>query len=338
MKHLYIYMILLFQFSAVLQAQTSLERKDLLSKADSVAHRYQHHPINDLRLLAHKLTAPFGEDFLKYRAIYTWVSNNITVDYKTYQLNEIKRKKIAGNEQLQQQWNEEISRIVFANLLHHRRTLCTGYAYLVQQLCSFAQIKAVIINGFGRSSLILPKDSRVPNHSWNAIQIDGSWFMSDATWSSGYYDKRNDLFVKQFDDTYFLIEPTQFLFDHFPLDESQAYTDECGTISEFLEGPVTYRAIFKRNINLLQPSTLHNEVLMGEFFTITLKSSQIMNADKIKLKTRHRKLQTEVQQLEDGRLRLSWMPTKKGVFDIHLLIEDEYIATYTVKVTADRVE
>ena len=190
-------------------------------KADSLARTYQGHPVNSLKILSDKLTKPFEDQAEKYRAIFYWVCTNISVDYDLVKLNDEKRRKLRRKPGQLQKWNIKISEMMFSNLLKEQKTLCTGYAYLVKELCAHAKINARIVNGLVRNSTLGPKDSSTPNHSWIAVEINGRWYRSDPTWASGIYDLRHQTFVPKFDNTYFLVVPEIFNQDHFPLDQMQ---------------------------------------------------------------------------------------------------------------------
>ena len=60
----------------------------------------------------------------------------------------------------------------------------------------------------------------VPNHSWNAVKLEGKWYLCDATWAAGYTDMNTYLFHFDYDDKYFLMPPEKFAETHQPVEES----------------------------------------------------------------------------------------------------------------------
>lgn len=58
-----------------------------------------------------------------------------------------------------------------------------------------------------------------PNHSWNAVLLNGSWWLMDPTWGAGYVDA-NKNFVCEYSEHYFLADPNQFIYDHLPKTQS----------------------------------------------------------------------------------------------------------------------
>lgn len=192
---------------AGIPAQSAQERRVLYDKADSVAARYADFPIASLPLLAHHLTTPLVSAEEKFRAIYSWVCHNITNDYPAYLQNKKQRHRYRDNPIALSQWNQKFSQQVFLRLRQQRKTVCTGYAYLIQELSRHAGLRSVIIHGYGRTGLT--PQAREPNHSWNAVELNGRWYLCDATWGSGAVDPRTGIFIPMFDDHYFLCDPQQ---------------------------------------------------------------------------------------------------------------------------------
>jgi transglutaminase/protease-like cytokinesis protein 3 len=181
-------------------------------KADSVAAVYAGHSLMNMKILANKLTLPLSSEQEKYRAIFKWVCENIEVDYDLLLLNKYKRKKLHG-EKLRR-WNEKLNRMVYDKLLYERRTLCTGYAYVIRELCFLAGLECEIVNGYGKPGGIGDTTSFQINHSWNRIRLNGKWYWTDATWSSGIYNRTTQTFVKKYNEKYFLPDPQTFSVDH----------------------------------------------------------------------------------------------------------------------------
>ena len=69
--------------------------------------------------------------------------------------------------------------------------------------------------GYGHSAEQQLTTRHQTNHAWNAVFIRGSWFLLDATWGAGHLDSSNQYYAV-FDDFYFLPDPRQFVYSHFP--------------------------------------------------------------------------------------------------------------------------
>ena len=69
-------------------------------------------------------------------------------------------------------------------------------------------------------------------HVWNAVLIDGGWWLIDAYYSAGYVDK-NSNFRKRLNSHYFLTDPTLFIFDHYPELEKWQLQNKVTTKEQF---------------------------------------------------------------------------------------------------------
>ena len=213
-------LLLLFLFILPLSAQQSDFNRIDFWKADYIANQYQGEELYNLPGLAFGLTSQLTTEAEQFRAIYLWVCYNISGEYNLMNKNEHKRKNLKKNKpEALQDWNHQFKKIVFKRLLHKKETLCTGYAYLIKELSNLAGLECEIIYGYGLANSTKTDNIDSPNHSWNAVKLDGKWYLCDATWSSGFIDMSDYLFQFKYDDSYFLMDPIEFVKDHRPMDE-----------------------------------------------------------------------------------------------------------------------
>ena len=57
------------------------------------------------------------------------------------------------------------------------------------------------------------------DHAWNAVFISGSWRLLDCTWGAGKTDALGQHFKKQLDEHFFITDPDELIYTHFPYDE-----------------------------------------------------------------------------------------------------------------------
>jgi len=86
-------------------------------------------------------------------------------------------------------------------------------------LFRYAGLHCVSITGWAKGATYQPGDivtSEPANHSWNAVYVDDSWFLLDCHWATRH---DNSVDIKyDYDDFYFLTDPTEMIFSHFPED------------------------------------------------------------------------------------------------------------------------
>ena len=208
--------LILFTFVCQIQAQRSDFKNISFKKADNIAMSLKGKDLNNLPLLAHQLTSGLNTDVERFRAIYFWVCHNVENDYDLMLESKRKSKKFKNNLAQLENWNKIFKKKVFHKLLNNKKTLCSGYAYLIKVLASYAGLESEIINGYGKTSASF-KRIKTPNHAWNSIKLNNKWYVCDATWASGYINETY-LFTFNYNDAYFLMEPKDFAQSHRPLD------------------------------------------------------------------------------------------------------------------------
>jgi hypothetical protein len=301
-------------------------------KADSLADLYSDYQLTDLKSLADNLTKPLDTEQEKFRAIYKWVCNNIHYDYALLLKQKNAKEKIKDKEVLKQ-WNHEFSKQLFDVLLNEHATICTGYTYIIRELCVHAGLKCEMVDGYARISQT--KKMENANHSWNAIQLNNKWYLCDPTWSSGNYDLATSQFIKRYDDSYFLTDPSIFVHKHFPLDERWLLLPDKPSLEDFLNGPVIYSGASKYRITKFIPATFNVTASKGK--TITFKFN-CKSKELIKPELRINQSDSTYSCIpisykdQNGLQCIDHIFERKGTYVVHILLSDNYILTYRVKI------
>ncbi|MCX2744124.1 hypothetical protein OO013_09620 [Mangrovivirga sp. M17] len=306
------------------------------NRADSIAKVYEGEGLDNLPLLVYHLTSPLQNQAEKFRAIYTWVTHNVANDYNYFLKNKRKREKFADNPERLAEWNDEFRFKVIRKLQKEQETICTGYAYLISELAGLADIDSRVINGYGRTVGSNVGGSGIPNHSWNAVKLDGKWYLCDATWSSRSINAIDKEFIKEYNDGYFLADPELFALNHYPLDTTWLLTDSQFSLESFLNGPLVYKNAFSKGIYPIAPNLFENNIDKGEELTITIEIFKDIDPINFSFELGRGSYRLKVDPLifkkEDGIYDLKIEFDNKEKYDVHLKIGNEYIATYVVMV------
>lgn len=110
-----------------------------------------------IRLLANTITRGKTTQVDKSRAIYAWVSKNVSYDID--ELNKNGAKFYTAED-----------------ALRLRKVMCTGYANLNAALHRAVGIETVVVYGQAGGGL----------HAWNEVRIGNKWYFQDTTWGAGY--------------------------------------------------------------------------------------------------------------------------------------------------------
>jgi hypothetical protein len=151
----------------------------------------------DYTSLAVKLTSSFNDNRDKARAIFTWIATNINYDI---------------NQSIYKQQKETIG-LVADRAFNQRKGVCMHYAMLFDAMCKAVGLESYYITGYTRDDL---GNFQSEAHAWSAIVIEGKTFMIEPTWAAGY--KENGKFISEFNDAFFLVDPTKFIYTHMPFD------------------------------------------------------------------------------------------------------------------------
>lgn len=308
--------------------RTDFQKIDF-SEADDAAFRYPNHSLRNLKELSDKLTRGLSTDVEKFRAIYRWVCENIEYDYALFQKNATHRAKPFRDEE-ERQWNKKFNVLVFKTLREKHRAVCTGYAYLVRELTSYANIPCVIVDGYGRTSTSNIGGAGIPNHSWNAVQLNGKWYLCDPTWASGSVESQFHLFIKKYDEAYFLSEPSLFIRNHFPLDARWTLLeDDAPNLNEFLNRPIIYSNAYRYEIHNPHPTKFNVDVSKGDPLSFRFDSNCDLQNTRLLIDgvTTDNTFEKDAQHYT---MKHSFKT--KGVHVVHLVIDDKSVLTYRVKV------
>ena len=97
--------------------------------------------------------------------------------------------------------------------LQKRITQCSGYSRLYKELLKIFKIKSVLVHGIGRTYNLDPRPKK-ENHEWNAIKLNGEYYLCEVTWGAGKVE--NNKFVKNYSTFYFCCPPEIFIMSHYP--------------------------------------------------------------------------------------------------------------------------
>lgn len=166
--------------------------------------------------IANYITSNFTTDKEKSRAIFIWIASNIQYDVDNmFAINFYEKK------------DEKI-----AKPLRTRKGICENYASLFTDICIKSGIKAFLIEGYTKQNGFA---DYIP-HAWSAALIDGSWFLFDPTWGSGYIN--GGKFFKKINNDYYKVSPSTLIKSHMPFDYLWQFLSYPITNQEFYEGKI----------------------------------------------------------------------------------------------------
>ena len=203
--------------------------------------------------LAAYLTRRLDDERDRVRAIFRWITENIA--YDTHGL-------------VTKSYGDLSAR----GVLSRRAAVCHGYAELFQALAKAAGLAAVTISGYakGYNYEVGSTFSGEPDHAWNAVQVRGHWRLLDCTWGTGHVDEQMR-FIREFNEHYFLTRPTEFIYDHFPVDPGWQLLETRISKQEFEERAHVKSSFFRNKLELV--SHWKGIITVSGEVVVTLRSS-----------------------------------------------------------------
>ncbi|KAJ8320673.1 hypothetical protein KUTeg_002260 [Tegillarca granosa] len=140
------------------------------------------------------------------------------------------------------------------------KNLKGNYAQLFSLLCSYAHIPCIIISGrLKGSSYSIGESVEDAKHygEWNAVLIDGSWRLLNVFWGTCTEGPSDDNSEKKLvyccDNNYFLTDPDQFIYTHFPDEDRWQLRDRPISQEEFTNQALLKDRFFDMNLKLNGP-------------------------------------------------------------------------------------
>ncbi|MGM0557283.1 MAG: transglutaminase domain-containing protein [Myxococcota bacterium] len=179
--------------------------------------------------VARYLAANERDPHRRVKAIYDWIADHIRYDAPAL---------AAGD------YPPQDPETVFET----RKAVCAGYAKLFERMTETVGIESVYITGVSRD-----RGGNVggSGHAWNAVEIDGRWYLLDATWGAGYVE--NDTFHKRYNPDYLFTPPRVLGVDHFPDKARWQLREDPLSRGEFMRQPMLKAGFFKRDFRLQSP-------------------------------------------------------------------------------------
>ncbi|MBN1790813.1 MAG: hypothetical protein JW830_09970 [Bacteroidales bacterium] len=164
--------------------------------------------------IAGYVNANFSTQKEKSRAIFIWITNNISYNFDSiFTIHSYpKPSEIAEN------------------ILKTRTGVCLHYANLFTVIANKAGIKSYVVQGYTKQNRVV---DYLP-HVWCAGLIDSTWYLFDPTWGAGYvYNRR---FVGQVNNFYYMTKSQNLIHTHMPFDPLWQFLSYPVTVQEFYKG------------------------------------------------------------------------------------------------------
>ena len=266
------------------------------------------------------VTKPFSDKMDKARAIYDWITNNISFDCKAQHSGNIQK-------------NSPTEVLLF------RKAVGIGYAALFQDMCSSANIRCLTADGFVKNGVEEIGDPKTDiNHSWAVVQLGQSpdtWFYVDPAWGSGTTDKDMKVFTKAFNSAYFFANKTVFNLQHYPDNEAWKLGAAPKNKKDFYHLPLVMGLAYELDLKKMTPNdgTLKIKTGNSQAFSFTIGNTANISKVTITLSDRKKQKTTEVSySYNNGALSFNYKFENEGTFTATIMVNGKEFVAYAVDV------
>lgn len=159
----------------------------------------------------------------KVRSIFTWMARHISYDTEA-----------AASLEIPSQQPEDV--------IARRTAVCEGYARLFNTLCEKNNIESRMVVGFVKPRATDIIRAEIPNHAWNAVKVNGRWFLVDVGWASQALSQAPQTEKSYALNMFYLVNPSRLIQTHFPEDPMWQLLPEPVCFDDFSRGKVELTA------------------------------------------------------------------------------------------------
>jgi transglutaminase/protease-like cytokinesis protein 3 len=221
--------------------------------------------------LARQLTANYKTDREKVTSIFRWITENISYNVRPFYNSTHNPSKADVLEDEDTGALKTLSERVAIDVLNRRIAFCDGYSRLFTTLCDYAGIRSEVITGYASTNFGGRRFGS--NHRWNAVYLDSTWQLLDATWASGHLTYGSNDFIQSYNNYYFLTPAREFAHDHYPEDLQWTLLPEPPDRGEFRYSPFKTNAYVKNNVRSFKPASGTIEASPGDKLYIEMETT-----------------------------------------------------------------
>ncbi|XP_076861997.1 kyphoscoliosis peptidase-like isoform X2 [Brachyhypopomus gauderio] len=230
---------------------------DKNNNSAAVSEKLKRKKVFSVETIAQTITEGASTDLERLRAIWIWLCDNIEYDVSGYLG---VTEKVCSPERV----------------VETGRAVCCGYSSVCLHMCKGVGLECKEVSGHGKGAGYRPGMSYQnikSNHSWNAVRLEDHWYLLDACWGAGKVDMDNRVFMKRYNEFYFLTDPEDFINSHCPDEEEWQLLENPVHLEEFEKMVLKTSEFYRLGLTLIHPKHFLLITENGEA-SITLGLSQ----------------------------------------------------------------
>jgi hypothetical protein len=190
------------------------------------------------------LIAGVSDQYLKIKVIHDWICDTISYDTEMYFSGRIRNQD-------------------YASVLKKKAGVCSGYASVFNEMCRLANIQSIGIRGYSKGFGYRGTIGNETDHEWNAVKINGKWYLIDVTWDAGHVEKRT--FIKNYSTGWLFLDSRPFLYSHLPEDSRYQFYAPVLSAADFTKEPYVTGEFFQYGLSFKTDDPKYTNLIDGEF-------------------------------------------------------------------------
>jgi hypothetical protein len=130
-------------------------------------------------------------------------------------------------------------------------------------MCRLANIQSMGIHGYSKGFGYRGTIGNDPDHEWNAVKINGKWYLVDVTWDAGHVEKRT--FIKSYSTGWLFLDSRPFLYSHLPEDSRYQFYVPVLSAADFMREPYVTGELFQYGLSFKTDYPKYTNLIDGEF-------------------------------------------------------------------------
>jgi transglutaminase-like putative cysteine protease len=201
------------------------------------------------------LVTGISNQYQKAKVIHDWICDNISYDTEMY---------FSGRTRNQD----------YASVLKRKAGVCSGYSNLFNEMCRLAGVQSIGIQGYSKGFGYRGTIGNDTDHEWNAVKINGKWYLIDVTWDAGYVEKRT--FIKSYSTGWLFLDSRPFLYSHLPEDDRYQFYSPVLSAVDFMKEPYVTGEFFQYGLSFKTDDPKYTNQIDGEFtFELSFGNSNL---------------------------------------------------------------
>jgi hypothetical protein len=169
----------------------------------------------------------------------------------------------------------------YISVLKKKAGVCSGYVSVFNEMCRLAGIESIGISGYSKGFGYNGKIGNQTDHEWNAVKLNGKWYLIDVTWDAGGLDQKT--FIKSYSTEWLFLDSRPFLYSHLPEKEQYQFYAPVLTANDFMREAYITGKFFQYGLALKSENPGYNNLIHNGFtFELAARNTNVSLSNELR--------------------------------------------------------